>query len=94
MDHAVEDLRSHVQKLKGVATAITEENQLQRQILDSLEETMEKVKGALKGTMKRLNRAYKDSKSNHVTYLVLFALAMFFMVYSWHRVSSFLRWIF
>lgn len=55
---------------------------------------METARAGLKQTMKRLSRAYRESKSNHMLYLFLFAIALFFVVYAWNRVLNFLRWIF
>jgi hypothetical protein len=77
-----------------VSEAIGEENRLTAQVMDSLETAVEQARLSLRKTMKRLGRAYRQSKSNHMLYLVLFALAMFFAVYSWSKLSRLLKWIF
>lgn len=46
---------------------------------------MDQARASLRKTMKRLNRAYADSKSNHMLYLILFALALFFAVFFWNK---------
>lgn len=48
---------------------------------------MDQARASLRKTMKRLNRAYADSKSNHMLYLVLFAVALFFAVFFWNKAS-------
>ncbi len=58
------------------------------------EDAMEKARATLKKTMKRMDRAYRDSKSNHMLYLFVFALAAFFIIYAWHRVYRLLKWLF
>ncbi len=45
------------------------------------EEALEKAKMGLSRTMRRLNRTYKQSKSNHLLYLLLFVLGVFFLMY-------------
>lgn len=55
------------------------------------EEVMENTKLAMKRGMKRLNRAFKQSKSNHFLYLALFAFGMFFVVLFWTKAARFLR---
>jgi len=77
-----------------VSEAIAEENRLTSQVMEGLETAMEQARLSLKKTMKRLNRAYTQSKSNHMLYLILFALGLFFFVYFWNRVIRLLRWIF
>lgn len=94
LDDEIEELRSSVGRLKQVSTAISEESRLTSQVLETLENAMETAQLTLKVTMKRLNRAYRRSKSNHMVYLLLFALALFFAVYIWNRIYSFLSWVF
>lgn len=55
---------------------------------------MEKAKMALKRATKRLNVAYKQAKSNHLLYLVLFCLFIFFGVYVLSRLYRMGRWVF
>ena len=61
--------------------------------MDGLEGAMEQARASLKKTMKRLGRAYTQSKSNHMLYLVLFALALFFALFFWAKLHRVLRWI-
>ena len=44
---------------------------------------MEKARTGLRKTMRRLNRTYEQSKSNHILYLLLFAVGVFVLLYSW-----------
>ena len=55
---------------------------------------MENSKRALKTGMQRLNRAFAQSKSNHLSYLALFVLGIFCLVFFYSRVSRFLRMFF
>ncbi|KDD74623.1 hypothetical protein H632_c1176p0 [Helicosporidium sp. ATCC 50920] len=57
------------------------------------ENVMEAARLTLRQAMKRLDRAYKQSKSNHMIYLFVFALAMFFAVFFWSKVYRFFKWI-
>lgn len=77
-----------------MSEAIGEENRLTAQVMDSLETAMEQARLSLRKTMKRLGRAYRQSRSNHMLYLVMFALAMFFAVYFWSKLSRFFKWLF
>lgn len=91
MDSEVEGLRGQVGRLKQVARAIGEENVLQAQAASSLEEALEQASLAMKKGMRRVNRALQQSKSNHFLYLALFCLAVFFALYLWARVYSFIK---
>ena len=53
---------------------------------------MEQTKVALKHGMRRINRALKQSKSNHLLYLTLFVICIFFLVYFWTKVARWVRW--
>eukprot|EP00887_Chlorella_sp_A99_P003053 scaffold9.g3053.t1 len=94
LDDEIEQLRSGVGRLKQVSEAIQEETRLTGQVMEGLEAAMEQARATLRQTMRKLNRAYRQSKSNHVLYVFLFAIAMFFVVYAWARVVRLLRWIF
>ena len=54
---------------------------------------MEKARLALKKSMKRMNKAYEQSKSNHLLYLVLFSLATLFGLYFFAKVVATIRWL-
>ena len=56
-------------------------------------ETLERSTAALKQGMRRLNKAYKESKSNHLLYLVLFALAIFVALYLFAKAYRTIRWL-
>jgi protein transport protein SFT1 len=94
LDDEIEQLRSSVGRLKQVSTAIAEESRLTQQIVDSLEHAIQAAQMNLKATMKRLNRVFKRAKSNHMVYLLVFALAMFFAVFMFNKIHGFLAWIF
>ncbi len=53
---------------------------------------MERAKLALRRATTRLNVAYKQAKSNHLLYLVLFAVALFTCVYMLAKVSVVCGW--
>jgi 3-methyladenine DNA glycosylase/8-oxoguanine DNA glycosylase len=94
LDNEIEQLRSSVGRLKQVSTAIAEESRLTQQVLDSLEHAIQAAQVNLKATMKRLNRVFKRAKSNHMIYLLVFALAVFFAVFMFNKIHGFLAWIF
>ncbi|CAK0751177.1 hypothetical protein CVIRNUC_002048 [Coccomyxa viridis] len=80
LDNEIEGLRSDVGRLKQMSMAIGEENKLQKQAAETLSEYMEQAEMALKRGMRRVNKAFRQSKSNHLLYLALFCLAIFFML--------------
>ena len=55
-------------------------------------DALERGNAALKQGMRRLNKAYKQSKSNHLLYLALFAIALFFGVWFFSKTYRTLRW--
>lgn len=55
---------------------------------------MEQARASLGQAMRKLRRAYRQSKSNHMLWVTLFALALFFAVYAWNRTYKLLSWIF
>eukprot|EP00775_Hariotina_reticulata_P007904 gene7904-8100_t len=75
------DLRGDVAKIKQLAYAIDDERKLQGADINLLEENMEKAKLMMSKAMTRLNVVYKQSKSNLMLYVVLFALGIFTVVY-------------
>ena len=58
------------------------------------EEAMEKARTGLRKTMRRLNRTYEQSKSNHILYLLLFAVGVFILMYSWLKFYRLVKWLF
>ena len=94
LDDDITDLRNSVGRLKQVSSAIQEENQLTKQIMDGLESAMETARLTLKQTVKRLDRVARKTKSNHVLYVFLFGIGLFFVAYFWIRVHRFLKWLF
>lgn len=54
---------------------------------------MERAKLALRRATKRLNVAYKQAQSNHLLFLVLFCIFVFFGVYVLARIYRFGRGI-
>jgi hypothetical protein len=54
---------------------------------------MDLARDTLKQTMARLDRVSRKTKSNHVLYVVLFGLLVFFVVFFWIKVRNMLRWI-
>lgn len=80
-DSQVDDLRGHVKKLKDLGIAIGEESKQTGELINSLEGTMERAKLTMRRAMGRLNVAYRRAQSNHMLFLLLFAIAMFTALY-------------
>jgi predicted PurR-regulated permease PerM len=76
-----------------MSRAIGEESRLQKEQAESLEDLMEKAKVELKRGMRRLSRAFQQSKSNHLLYLVLFCVAVFAFLYVWAKFYRLMKWI-
>ena len=76
-----------------VSKAINQEAELSRQEAASLEEVLENAKVAMKRSMRRLNRALEQSKSNHLLYLVLFVLGCFLLIYLWAKLYRMAKWL-
>ena len=66
--------------LMQMSMAIGEENRLQKQAAETLSEYMEQAEMAMKRGMRRVNKAFLQNKSNHLLYLALFCLGIFFML--------------
>lgn len=93
LDREIDGLRSQVRGLKEVSKAIHEESQQQSQLMQSLEEVLERGRLALKQTMRRLNRVYDQSQSNHLLWLFLFALAIILGTWFLAKMAHFTRMV-
>lgn len=93
VDEDIMDLHSSVLKLKSVSKAIQEESSITGKILETLESSMDIAKVTLKQTMKRLDRVSKKTRSNHVLFVVLFGVVIFFCVFLWLKVRNLLRFV-
>jgi hypothetical protein len=78
--------------LLQMSMAIGEENKLQKQAAETLSEYMEQAEIALKRGMRRVSKALRQSKSNHLLYLALFCLGIFFLLYFLIRTYKLLVW--
>jgi hypothetical protein len=58
------------------------------------ESAMDTARLTLKKTLRRLDRVAKKSRSNHMVYVFLFAIALFMVVYAWSKVYRLLKWVF
>ena len=76
-----------------LSQAIGEENKLSKAAAEGLEETLDRAKAALARGLKRVNRAMRRGRSNHMIYLVLFAFAVLLGVYVWAKLYRLVRWI-
>jgi hypothetical protein len=76
-----------------MSRAIGEESRQQRDLAESLEDLLERGRTELKRGMRRLNRAFQQSKSNHLLYLVIFCIAVFVFLYLWAKMFRLLRWL-
>ena len=93
VDEDIMDLHSSVLRLKNVSKAIREEASVTGKILETLESSMDMAKVTLKQTMKRLDRVSKKTRGNHVLYVVLFGVVIFFCVFFWLKVRNLLRFV-
>ena len=75
-----------------MSMAIGEEGKLQKQAAETLSEYMEQAQVALNKGMRRVNKALRQSKSNHLLYLALFCLAIFFLLYCLIRTYKLITW--
>ncbi|ONM59058.1 Bet1-like protein [Zea mays] len=97
LDEEIDGLHSRVRMLKGgpwlsaifelenilvgVAQEINSEAKFQNDFLHELQMTLAKAQAGVKNNMRRLNKSIIQQGSNHVLYVVLFALFCFFIVY-------------
>eukprot|EP00798_Chlamydomonas_sp_ICE-L_P022871 gene22871-30044_t len=90
-DSEVQSLRTHVGRIKEMSLAIEDERKQQGELINSMEDVMERAKMGLKRTMQRLNVAYTQAQSNHLLFLVLFAMVLLFGIYVLAKVYHFGR---
>ena len=93
VDEDIMDLHASVRRLKHVSKAIQEETTVTGKILEALSSSMESASLTLKQTMKRLDRVSRKTRSNHVLYVVVFGVAIFFAVFFWIKVRNFLKFV-
>lgn len=93
VDREIDALRAGVGRLKGLSRTIQEEHRSVADLTTRLEGALEAAAATLKATRKRLDRAYRQNKSNHLLHVLLFALACFFLLYFWSKVRTALAWI-
>lgn len=55
---------------------------------------MEMAKETMHHTMKRLQRVARKTRSNHLLYVFLFGILLFFTFYFWTKVYRLVRWFF
>lgn len=92
LDAEIDGLSSQVSRLKQVAGAIHEEQNAQSGILSKMEESMEQARLGLSSTMKRLGRTFQNSKSNHLLYLLLFAVGVMVALWCLTKAYRFVKW--
>mmetsp|Transcript_5674 Transcript_5674/g.12549 ORF Transcript_5674/g.12549 Transcript_5674/m.12549 type:complete len:130 (+) Transcript_5674:141-530(+) len=80
-DNEVAGLTEQVGRLKQLTRTIDDERQQQGELINQLEASLDQARLVLRRTMGRLNIAYKQAQSNHLLMLVLFAFALFFVIY-------------
>lgn len=76
-----------------LSQAIGEENKLSKAAAEGLEEALEKARAALSRGLRRVNRALRQGRSNHMIYLVVFAFAVLIGVYVWAKLYRMVRWL-
>eukprot|EP01023_Acetabularia_acetabulum_P033074 TRINITY_DN3092_c0_g1_i1.p4 TRINITY_DN3092_c0_g1~~TRINITY_DN3092_c0_g1_i1.p4 ORF type:complete len:137 (-),score=25.38 TRINITY_DN3092_c0_g1_i1:255-665(-) len=92
LDNEVGLMQEQVSKLKNLAGQINDESKENTRIMDELQAYMDRAKTAMSRGMKRLTKVYKQGGSNHLLYLVLFALAVFMFLYFFTKVVKFFAW--
>lgn len=92
LDAEIGGLSSQVSRLKQVAEGIHDEQNAQSGILSSMEESMEQARLGLSSTMKRLGRTFENSKSNHLLYLLLFAVGVMVAFWCLTKAYRFVKW--
>ena len=64
---------------------IQHESRLNSEILNSLEDTVNKARSNLKRTMKRIDKAFKFTGSGHILMLLVFAMGVLTLFYIWTK---------
>mmetsp|Transcript_5636 Transcript_5636/g.7622 ORF Transcript_5636/g.7622 Transcript_5636/m.7622 type:complete len:129 (+) Transcript_5636:398-784(+) len=94
LDGEIESLRGKITLLKSVSSNIGEEVSMRNKIISDLENTISKAQSALKGSMRTLNKMYKEgSSANHMTVIVVFVFCIFLLVYFWMRANRFIGYL-
>ncbi|XP_002119320.2 BET1 homolog [Ciona intestinalis] len=81
------ELRNKVSALKSLSINIGEEVRDQNKLLYGMDDDMNKVSGFLGSTMKRLKGISRGGYGRLYCYLLLFVLAVFFVMYLLIRLS-------
>ncbi|KAK7275815.1 hypothetical protein RIF29_16939 [Crotalaria pallida] len=87
LDDEITGLHRQVRRLRNVAEEIGTEVKYQKDFLEQLQMTMMKAQAGVKNNLRRLNKSIIQSGSNHIFHVILFALACFFIVYLWSKMS-------
>ena len=91
VDDEVDKLHGKVSMLKQMTGAIHEESSIRGKLIDQLEETMANAGTMMKDAKKKLDKAFKQSKSWHMTYLLCFCLMIFLVYYMLYKLGRFVR---
>lgn len=87
LDDEISGLRRQVRQLRNVAQEIESEATFQNDFLNQLQMTLIQAQSGLNRNMKRLNRSIIQHGSSHIVHVVVFALAIFSLVYFWTKLS-------
>ena len=94
LDSELESLRGKVSALRGIATAVGEESRITKEHSDALEDALRKAKDAMRNATKRMDKLYREAGgAGLLTQVVLFALAVFLLVYILARIRGAVKWI-
>eukprot|EP01026_Neomeris_dumetosa_P030125 TRINITY_DN2417_c0_g1_i2.p1 TRINITY_DN2417_c0_g1~~TRINITY_DN2417_c0_g1_i2.p1 ORF type:complete len:136 (+),score=12.12 TRINITY_DN2417_c0_g1_i2:150-557(+) len=93
LDKDLEDMSKQVNLLKNIAGQINEENKENTRVMDELQAYMDRAKMAMDRGMKRLSKVYKQGGSNHLLFLVLFAIGVIMFLYFFTKVVKFVQWL-
>lgn len=88
LDDQITGLHHKIRRLKGVAQEIGTEAKFQNDFISQLQMTLVKAQAGVKNNMRRMNKSIIQNGSNHVMYVILFALFCFFVVYFLSKFSK------
>ncbi|KAI8465956.1 MAG: Qc-snare protein, SFT1 family [Monoraphidium minutum] len=92
-DSQLQDLTDDVKRIKQLAYAIDDERKLHGAEINTLEEYMEKAQAMLKQAGRRLTLVSRQSRSWLLLWVVLFGIALFFIVFMLKKLHRLGRWL-
>ncbi|KAK4787269.1 hypothetical protein SAY86_011102 [Trapa natans] len=87
LDDEISGLRKQVRQLRNVAQDIDAEAKFQNDLLNQLQMAMIKAQAGVKNNIRRLNKSIVQYGSSNVVHVIAFAIALFFIIYMWSKMS-------